>query len=80
MSYRDLREWLEQVENLGELRRVEGADWDLEIGAVADMARKESKTAPCILFDAIKGYPKGYRQKRLLLTPLTPSSFDPFLP
>jgi hypothetical protein len=26
MSYRDLWEWLKQVENLGELRRVEGAD------------------------------------------------------
>lgn len=61
MSYSDLREWLNQVEGFGELRTVEGADWDLEIGAITEMARKESKTAPCILFDAIKGYPKGYR-------------------
>ena len=61
MSYRDLREWLQQVESLGELRHVEGADWDLEIGAIADLARKETKTQPCILFDAIKGYPKGHR-------------------
>ncbi len=61
MSYRDLREWLVQVESLGELRHIEGADWDLEIGAIADLARKETKTQPCILFDSIKGYPKGYR-------------------
>ncbi len=61
MSYHDLREWLNQVERFGELRTIEGADWDLEIGAITEMARKESKTAPCILFDAIKGYPKGYR-------------------
>ena len=26
MSYRDLREWLGQVESLGELKTVEGAD------------------------------------------------------
>jgi 4-hydroxy-3-polyprenylbenzoate decarboxylase len=61
MSYRDLREWLDQVESFGELRTVEGADWDLEIGAITEMARKESKTAPCILFDAVKDYPKGHR-------------------
>ncbi|OGP25042.1 MAG: hypothetical protein A2038_02620 [Deltaproteobacteria bacterium GWA2_57_13] len=61
MAYQDLRDWLQQVELFGELRRIEGADWDLEIGAIADMARKESKTAPCLLFDSIKGYPKGYR-------------------
>ena len=61
MSYADLREWLDQVERFGELRRIDGADWDLEIGAITEMARKESKTAPCILFDSIKGYSQGYR-------------------
>jgi UbiD family decarboxylase len=61
MSYRDLREWLDQVNEFGELRTVEGADWDLEIGAITEMARKESKVAPCILFDSIKGYSKGQR-------------------
>ncbi|MBI2986205.1 MAG: UbiD family decarboxylase [Deltaproteobacteria bacterium] len=80
MSYRDLREWLEQVENLGELRRVEGADWDLEIGAIADMARKESKTSPCILFDAIKGYPKGYRLALGLLNSIKRLAFTTGMP
>jgi UbiD family decarboxylase len=61
MSYRDLREWLQQVEKLGELKTIEGADWDLEIGAIIEMARKESQVAPCILFDSIKGYEKGWR-------------------
>ena len=61
MSYQDLREWLQQVESLGELKTVEGADWDLEIGAIIEMARKESQVAPCILFDSIKGYDKGLR-------------------
>ncbi len=61
MSYRDLREWLKQVDDFGELKTVEGANWDLEIGAITEMARKESKTAPCIVFDSIKDYPKGHR-------------------
>jgi 4-hydroxy-3-polyprenylbenzoate decarboxylase len=61
VSYRDLREWLGQVERLGELRHVEGADCELEIGAVADMARKECTIPPCLLFDGIKGYPRGHR-------------------
>ena len=38
MLYRDLRGWLDGVESLGELRVVEGADWNQEIGAVAEVA------------------------------------------
>ena len=64
MGYQDLREWIGQVESLGELRNIEGADWDLEIGAIIEMARKESKMAPCILFDKIKGYHKGSIRRR----------------
>ena len=37
MHYRDLRGWLEGVESFGELRVVEGADWNQEIGAVAEV-------------------------------------------
>jgi len=81
MSYRDLREWLDQVDELGELRHIDGVDWDLEIGAITEMARKESRIAPCILFDSIKGYPKGHRLavgllnsiKRIALTTRVPT-------
>src|ERR1044071_5414297 len=55
-----LRSWLEQVDELGEIRTIEGADWDLEIGGVADIAN-ELGSSPAVLFDAVKGYPKGYR-------------------
>ncbi|HEX6438775.1 MAG TPA: UbiD family decarboxylase, partial [Candidatus Binatia bacterium] len=61
MAYQDLRQWLDQVNQLGELKNVEGADWDLEIGAIIEMARKESQVAPCLLFDSIKGFAKGLR-------------------
>ena len=61
MAYRDLREWITQVNDLGEIKTVEGADWDLEIGAIIEMARKESQIAPCLLFDSINGFAKGLR-------------------
>ncbi len=38
MHYRDLRGWLKGVDSFGELRIVEGADWNQEIGAVAEVA------------------------------------------
>ena len=38
MHYRDLRGWLDGVESFGELRIVEGAHWNQEIGAVAEVA------------------------------------------
>lgn len=56
----DLRAWLDEVEALGELRRVPGVDWNLELGAISELnVRKNS--APALLFDEIKGYPKGFR-------------------
>jgi UbiD family decarboxylase len=61
MNHEDgLRTWLTQVEQLGELRTIEGADWDLEIGGVADLVT-ERGSSPAVLFDSVKGYPKGYR-------------------
>ena len=60
MHYRDLREWLEGVRSFGELRIVEGAHWNQEIGAVAEVAAQLSP-APAILFDRIRDYPAGRR-------------------
>ena len=55
-----LRSWLEQADELGEIRTIEGADWDLEIGGVADIVN-ERGSSPAVLFDSVTGYPKGYR-------------------
>jgi 4-hydroxy-3-polyprenylbenzoate decarboxylase len=60
MHYRDLRGWLEGVDSFGELRVVEGADWNQEIGAVAEVAA-QSSPPPAVLFDKIKDYPAGRR-------------------
>ncbi len=32
----DLRDWLDVMEELGELKTVRGANWNLEIGALSE--------------------------------------------
>src|SRR6476469_8447543 len=60
--YDDVRQWLELVESMGELKRIDGADWNLEIGTMAELIyRERTGTIPALLFDQIKGYPKGFR-------------------
>jgi 4-hydroxy-3-polyprenylbenzoate decarboxylase len=63
VAYRDgVRGWLEQVEKMGELLRVNGAHWDAEMGAITHMLTEKSRgTAPAVLFDEIPGYAKGFR-------------------
>ena len=47
---------------MGELKRINGADWNLEIGTMAELIyRERSGTIPALLFDRIKGYPEGFR-------------------
>src|SRR5947208_16165557 len=58
--YKDLREFIELVDKLGALRRIEGADPRFEIGAVTEVAAGRSD-APSLLFGAIKGFPRGFR-------------------
>src|SRR6185503_5395402 len=56
----DLRVWLGEIDKHGELRHVEGADWNLELGAISELNVKKD-APPALLFDSIKGYPKGFR-------------------
>jgi 4-hydroxy-3-polyprenylbenzoate decarboxylase len=58
-QYNDLRQWLEQVEAIGELAHPKGADWNLEIGGVSEIDYK--KRGPALLFDEIKGHARGFR-------------------
>jgi UbiD family decarboxylase len=61
VSYKDVREWIQQVQAMGELKVIEGADWNLEIGALSVLASKHKENSPALLFDCIKDYPAGYR-------------------
>jgi UbiD family decarboxylase len=61
----DLREWLREVERLGELEKIDGVDWDLELAALSELVNEKfgarEKARPALLFDRISGYPQGYR-------------------
>ena len=82
MSYRDLRGWTAQVEELGELKVVRKADWDVEIGVITEIVM--NRHGPALLFDEIAGYPAGYRivanalggPRRLALTLGLPTDRD----
>ncbi|PYS05508.1 MAG: UbiD family decarboxylase [Acidobacteria bacterium] len=64
------------VDRIGELKAINGADWDVEIGTITEMGHHRGERSHALLFDNIKGYPKGYRvvsntmntTKRLALT------------
>ncbi len=60
VAYDDLREYIEEVDRLGELRRIDGASWEEDIGLATELLQ-HSEAAPCALFDQIPGYPKGHR-------------------
>ena len=55
MVWRDLREWIAEIEKLGEMRVVEGATWQKDIGEITEML-DHTKDAPCVIFDNIPGY------------------------
>lgn len=61
-GYEDLRDLIDRFERMGELARVAGADWNLEVGAVSEtVAARAPGRAPALLFDDLPGYPKGFR-------------------
>ena len=59
-AFEDLRGWVEETDRLGELRRVNGASWEEDIGMAAELLLRDGN-APAVLFDEIPGYPKGFR-------------------
>lgn len=54
-----MREYIEKIKAVEELRVIEEADWNLEIGALTEIVGE--RDGPALLFDKIKGYPQGYR-------------------
>ena len=58
-GHTDLRDFINQLRELGELELIEGADWNLEIGAITELKGEQEGLA--LLFDKIQGYPPGFR-------------------
>jgi 4-hydroxy-3-polyprenylbenzoate decarboxylase len=59
-AHADLREAIQRFEDAGELLRIRGASWKLEMGTLAEIVYR-GETPPAILFEDIPGYPKGFR-------------------
>ena len=61
-GYLDLRELIDRFDQMGELARVDGADWNLEVGAISEtVAAEKPGRSKALLFDQIQGYPEGFR-------------------
>ena len=41
--------------------RIKGADWNLEMGTLAEIIYHAKSEPPAILFEEVPGYPKGMR-------------------
>ena len=62
MGHKDIRDWINIIEKDGELKKINGADWNLEMGGITEILYREGKRpVPALLFDNIPGFPKGYR-------------------
>lgn len=60
--YSDLREWLKEVDDFGELKKISGVHWDTEMGPLTQLMHEHYKDrTPALLFDETPDYPKGYR-------------------
>ena len=57
----DLREFIARAERAGEIVRITGADWKLEMGTLAEIVNHARPEPPAILFEEVPGYPKGMR-------------------
>jgi UbiD family decarboxylase len=61
LMFQDLREFLDKARELDEVTSIDQADWDLEIGAVTEIAAYEYPQSSVLVFDDIPGYPHGHR-------------------
>jgi UbiD family decarboxylase len=59
MPFSDLREFIDAAGAIGEYKKIDGAHWNLEIGCITELMAEQD--GPLLLFDAIPGFPKGFR-------------------
>jgi len=60
MRFKDLREFISALQDRHEIKSIQGAATELEIGAVTQLAA-ESARCPALLFDSIPGFRNGQR-------------------
>jgi UbiD family decarboxylase len=59
MPFSDLRAFIDAAVRIGEVKNIDGAHWNLEIGCLTEMMAEQD--GPLLLFDNIVDYPKGFR-------------------
>ncbi|MEE8332682.1 MAG: UbiD family decarboxylase [Alphaproteobacteria bacterium] len=67
MANKDLRDWIDELEAVGEVQLYKGADRETEIGGIVDIHMRQMIN-PAAMFDEVPGYPKGYRVLANILT------------
>ena len=55
----DLRAFLAKIDAAGQLRTINGAALDTEVGALTEL--NGQRQGPALLFGGFEGYPAGYR-------------------
>jgi len=58
--FKDLRDWIDQVDKIGELRRVRNATWQEDIGMITEVVG-HTRGSPAVLVDEIPGHAPGER-------------------
>src|SRR5918994_6408940 len=59
MAFSDLRSFIDAAGRIGEMKSIDGAHWNLEIGCLTELMAEQE--GPLLLFDHIVDYPKGFR-------------------
>jgi UbiD family decarboxylase len=67
MANKDLRDWIEEVKAAGELKFINGAEPNEEIGGIVDIYQRKMGN-PAVMFDEVPGFPKGHRVLANILT------------
>ena len=60
MANRDLRDFIESIDGIGELKHISGAETGEDIGGIVDIYMRDLGN-PALLFDDVPGFPKGHR-------------------
>ena len=59
MPYESLGEFIKAAEAIGDVRHVDGANLDLDVGCLTELMAE--RDGPMLVFDKLNGYPAGYR-------------------
>ena len=59
MSFKSMGDFIAAAEKLGDVKMVHGADLDLDVGCLTEIAYEED--GPMLVFDRFKGFPDDFR-------------------